>query len=273
MKEIWRCEKRDLRSTTPRGHHHHSRLLTARREREREERCGEEREKKERQRGERERERSSTARASCLRDFSAELRSRISDERQGRWRLDLLNPRSTFNNIEEHERDLGRTPHLSLDLDLDLKIRDLQHHAATTTIRGCSRRGEREREERCGEEREKKERQRGERERERSSTARASCLRDFSAELRSRISDERQGRWRLIYNTTRPPPPFAAAHGEEREREKRDAVRREKRRRGSAGRERERDLRRLGLPVSGIFLQSFALEFLMRDKGAGGLYL
>ena len=28
-----RCEKRDLRSTTPSGHHHHSRLLTARRER------------------------------------------------------------------------------------------------------------------------------------------------------------------------------------------------------------------------------------------------
>ena len=35
---------------------------------------------------------------------------------------DLLNPRSTFNNIKEHERDLGRTPHLSLDLDLDLRI-------------------------------------------------------------------------------------------------------------------------------------------------------
>lgn len=35
---------------------------------------------------------------------------------------DLLNPRSTFNNIEEHERDLGRTPHLSLDPDLDLRI-------------------------------------------------------------------------------------------------------------------------------------------------------
>ena len=62
--------------------------------------------------------------------------------------------------------------------------------------RGCSRRGEiesqpgeRERGERRGEEREKKERQH--RERERSSTARASGLRDFSAELRFKVSDGR----------------------------------------------------------------------------------
>jgi len=35
---------------------------------------------------------------------------------------DLINPSNPFNNIKEHERDLGRTPHLSLDLDLDLRI-------------------------------------------------------------------------------------------------------------------------------------------------------
>ncbi|KAG5414902.1 hypothetical protein IGI04_002469, partial [Brassica rapa subsp. trilocularis] len=79
--------KRDLRSMTPRGHHHHSRLLKARRERrdrererregvaarrEREKRRGEEREGEERRREERERE--STARASSLREFSAGLR-------------------------------------------------------------------------------------------------------------------------------------------------------------------------------------------------------
>ncbi|KAG5408736.1 hypothetical protein IGI04_005055 [Brassica rapa subsp. trilocularis] len=107
---------------------------------------------------------------------------------------DLLNPRSTFNNIEEHERDLG--------------------------------------------------------------------VRETGSE---------------IYDTTQPPPPLAAANGkeierfdrererdrEEREREERDAARREKRKRGSAG--REKDHRRLGLPVSGISLQSFASKFLMGD--------
>ncbi|WZZ60443.1 hypothetical protein YC2023_060550 [Brassica napus] len=76
-----------------------------------------------------------------------------------------------------------------------------------------------------------------------------------------------------IYDTTRPPPPLMAANGKERERvgrerdheerEERDATRREKRNRGSAG--REKDLRRLGLPVSGISLQSFASKFLMGD--------
>ncbi|WZY95269.1 hypothetical protein YC2023_067599 [Brassica napus] len=74
-----------------------------------------------------------------------------------------------------------------------------------------------------------------------------------------------------IYNTKRPPPPLAAAHGEERERGERCGEEREKRERQRG--ERERDRRRLGLPVSGIFLQSFALEFLMRDKGGRGLYL
>ena len=37
---------------------------------------------------------------------------------------DLNNPNSSFNNIKEHEQDLGRTPHLILDLDLDVKTRD-----------------------------------------------------------------------------------------------------------------------------------------------------
>ena len=31
---------------------------------------------------------------------------------------DLINPSNSFNNINEHETDLDRTPHLSLDLDL-----------------------------------------------------------------------------------------------------------------------------------------------------------
>ncbi|KAG5411337.1 hypothetical protein IGI04_007656 [Brassica rapa subsp. trilocularis] len=30
---------------------------------------------------------------------------------------DLINPSNPFNNIKEHGTDLGRTPHLSLDLD------------------------------------------------------------------------------------------------------------------------------------------------------------
>jgi len=34
---------------------------------------------------------------------------------------DLINPSNPFNNIKEHERDLGRTPHLSLDLDLRIR--------------------------------------------------------------------------------------------------------------------------------------------------------
>ena len=33
-------------------------------------------------------------------------------------RQDLINPSNPFNNINEHETDLDRTPHLSLDLDL-----------------------------------------------------------------------------------------------------------------------------------------------------------
>ena len=84
---------------------------------------------------------------------------------------DLLNPRSTFNNIEEHERDLGRTPHLSLDLDLYLRM----------------------------------------------------GVRETGSE---------------IYDTTRPPPPLAAVHGEERERRPRE------REGGAAKREREREERR-----------------------------
>ena len=115
---------------------------------------------------------------------------------------DLLNPRSTFNNIEEHERDLGRTPHLSLDLDLYLRmgVRETGSEIYDTTRpppplaaahgkeretrpRERKRRGEeREREEECGEERERRGRRRGERERE--STARASDLWEFSAGLR-----------------------------------------------------------------------------------------
>ena len=34
---------------------------------------------------------------------------------------DLINPSNPFNDIKEHRTDLGRTPHLSLDLDLDLE--------------------------------------------------------------------------------------------------------------------------------------------------------
>ncbi|KAG5403924.1 hypothetical protein IGI04_010043 [Brassica rapa subsp. trilocularis] len=120
---------------------------------------------------------------------------------------DLLNPRSTFNNIEEHERDLGRTPHLSLDLVLDLR---------------CEAR-----------------------------------------EVRVENTD-----------TTRPPPPLAVAHGEEREsrprerkrrgeeREREEPRRRERKRRGGA---EERESRRLGLLISGSSLQGFASKFLMRD--------
>ena len=99
---------------------------------------------------------------------------------------DLLNSRSTFNNIEEHERDLGRTPHLSLDRDLDLRLggkrkRDLRsmtprghtHHSRLLTARRerrgrerekGTRRGEREREETRRRERKRREAARGERE-------------------------------------------------------------------------------------------------------------
>ena len=131
---------------------------------------------------------------------------------------DLDNPSSSFNNIKEHEQDLGRTPHLSLDLDLDLKIKDKRdeiwdrrQQTATTTTRGCSRRGEREsppgkrereitRGEREKEEARREERERrGAAERERSTMARAFLSPGISAELRSGISDERQGMWRLVF--------------------------------------------------------------------------
>ncbi|KAF3553367.1 hypothetical protein F2Q69_00012037 [Brassica cretica] len=79
-----------------------------------------------------------------------------------------------------------------------------------------------------------------------------------------------------IGDNTRPPPPLAVAHGEEREsqpgereitrgeREKRRGEEREKREARQGEREkgerwrRERESRRLGLPVSGSSLQSFA---------------
>ncbi|WZY87170.1 hypothetical protein YC2023_033554 [Brassica napus] len=101
---------------------------------------------------------------------------------------DLLNPRSTFNNIEEHERDLGRTPHLSLDLDLDLEweAREVRVEIKDTTRPPpplAAAHGE-ERESRPRERREKEARQRERkrretaRGREKKSTARASGLRD-----------------------------------------------------------------------------------------------
>ncbi|KAF3514050.1 hypothetical protein F2Q69_00004689 [Brassica cretica] len=79
-----------------------------------------------------------------------------------------------------------------------------------------------------------------------------------------------------IGDNTRPRPPLAVAHGEEREsrpgkREREEARRGEREERGPT--ERERDRRRLGLSCLLESLQSFALEFLMRGKGGGGLYL
>ena len=78
-----------------------------------------------------------------------------------------------------------------------------------------------------------------------------------------------------INDTKRPPPPLAAAHGDERENRpgERDREERDKRERESAARRERRESRRLGFSCLREFLQSFALEFLMRDKGGGGLYL
>ena len=88
-----------------------------------------------------------------------------------------------------------------------------------------------------------------------------------------------------VDDTTRLPPPLAAAHGEERERRRgergerkrcgeereREGPRRgERKRRGGAERERER---RLGLLIPGSSLQGFASRFLMREKSSGGLLL
>ncbi|KAG5389260.1 hypothetical protein IGI04_030801 [Brassica rapa subsp. trilocularis] len=224
-------EKRDLRSTTPSGHHHHSRLLTARRERG--DRDAVRREKRGRGSAGRERERSSTARASCLRDFSAELRSGISDERQGRTYTSQADHSSLFLaascevacpvyydpfpprlGVTQFYRRLYSYPAIFIRCYgpasppfLNATAAALSFFPPSPEVRetgseiyntkrpppplAAAHGEERERGERCGEEREKRERQCGER--ERSSTARTSCLRDFSAELRSGISDERQG--------------------------------------------------------------------------------
>ncbi|CAG7900856.1 unnamed protein product [Brassica rapa] len=61
-------------------------------------------------------------------------------------------------------------------------------------------------------------------------------------------------------HTTQPPPPLAVSHGEERGRE---AQQRERKRRERD--DARRESRRLGLPVSGVFLHSFASKFLMRE--------
>ncbi|KAG5389047.1 hypothetical protein IGI04_030588, partial [Brassica rapa subsp. trilocularis] len=89
-----------------------------------------------------------------------------------------------------------------------------------------------------------------------------------------------------IYDTTRPPPPHAVAHGEEREtrpgeRERREGIaakrereerRGEERERGERRHGRERRSRRLGHPVSGNSLQGFASRFLMREKEVGACF-
>ncbi|KAF3587648.1 hypothetical protein F2Q69_00028900 [Brassica cretica] len=88
-----------------------------------------------------------------------------------------------------------------------------------------------------------------------------------------------------VYDTTRPPPPLAAVHGEERERRPREreggAAKRERERGETRRRERrrreaargERESRWLGLSVSGNSLQGFASKLLMRGKGGEGLLL
>ena len=80
-----------------------------------------------------------------------------------------------------------------------------------------------------------------------------------------------------IDDTTRLPPPRAAAHGKERERRRgereereRGAARREKEKRRRGKRERER---RLGLLISGSSMQGFASKFLMRGWKGGSLLL
>ncbi|KAG5391756.1 hypothetical protein IGI04_021719 [Brassica rapa subsp. trilocularis] len=90
-----------------------------------------------------------------------------------------------------------------------------------------------------------------------------------------------------VADTTRPPPPLAAVHGEERETRPREreggAAKREREREERRGEEREggerrrgeeRKSRRLGLLISGDSPQGFASKFLMESKGGGkGLLL
>ncbi|KAG5407640.1 hypothetical protein IGI04_013759 [Brassica rapa subsp. trilocularis] len=210
-------------------------------ERERGERDAVRREKRGRGSTGRERERSSTARASCLRDFSAELRSGISDERQGS--LLFKTPNGTLGPTQ-----LKRTiPPLFLLLPVKSPALVGPSPSSSGTDRLCSVLRPLP-----------------------AKTRRDSILPaplflpcHFYPMLWPRISAvfERYDRRVIflstlpgyfippfpevretgseIYNTKRPPPPLAAAHGEERERGERCGEEREKRERQRGERERE----------------------------------